>query len=292
MIPPIGRPALGDCHIHMALDGVDYKLALGRHRAAVQEGWIRARLTDYASAGVRFLRDGGDALGVANRAKTLAAEYGVDYREPGFPICRKGRYGGFIGRAFSDFAEYRALVGEAAALGADFIKIMISGLIDFNRFGAITSEPLAPAEIADMIAFAHDRGLAVMAHANGARTVSAALDAGVDSVEHGAYMDADCLAQLAESGAVWTPTLSTIGNLIGCGRHPDEILRRILRLQSDNVRACLALGGTVAAGSDSGAHLVPHAQGLRDEIALLLAAGATEASLARAEERVRARFHR
>ena len=273
----------------MVLDGSDFRVALNRHREGAQDGWIRERLTEYAAGGVRFLRDGGDALGAARRAKVLAPEYASTIASRAFPSAGS-RYGGFIGRAFSDFAEYRALVDEAIALGADFIKIMISGLIDFNRFGAITSEPLAPAEIADMIAFAHDRGLAVMAHANGARTVSAALDAGVDSVEHGAYMDADCLAQLAESGAVWTPTLSTIGNLIGCGRHPDEILRRILRLQSDNVRACLALGGTVAAGSDSGAHLVPHAQGLRDEIALLLKAGATMESLRAAEVRISERF--
>lgn len=284
--------ALGDCHIHMVLDGSDFRVALNRHREGAQDGWIRERLTEYAAGGVRFLRDGGDALGAARRAKILAPEYGIDYREPGFPICRKGRYGGFIGRTFSDFAEYRALVDEAIALGADFIKIMISGLIDFNQFGALTSTPLDRAEIADMIAYAHDRGMAVMAHANGARTVRDALDAGVDSVEHGAYMDAECVAQLAASGTVWVPTLATIGNLIGCGRHPNGILRQILEFQSDNVRKCIAMGGTVAAGSDSGAHCVPQAKGRRDEIALLLKAGATMESLRAAEVRISERFRR
>ena len=56
---------LGDCHIHMVLDGVDYRRALGMHRSHVQDEWIRARLADYACAGVTFLRDGGDKLGVA-----------------------------------------------------------------------------------------------------------------------------------------------------------------------------------------------------------------------------------
>ena len=80
---------LGDCHIHMALDSVDFRRALGMHRDGVQDGWIRARLADYAADGVRFLRDGGDKLGVADRARALAAEYSIDYRSPGFPSAAR-----------------------------------------------------------------------------------------------------------------------------------------------------------------------------------------------------------
>ena len=281
---------LGDCHIHMVLDGVDYRRALGRHRAQVQEDWIRDRLSEYARAGVRFLRDGGDALGAAKRAGELAPEYGIVYRTPLYPICRKGRYGEFIGRSFSDFGEYCALVDEVVKGGGNFVKIMISGLMDFNRFGVITSIPLDRAEIADMISYAHDRGMAVMAHANGAQTIRDALDAGVDSVEHGAYMDDECVAQLAESGAVWVPTLVTIGNLIGCGRYPDEVLRPLLAFQMKNVRACAERGGIIAAGSDSGAYLVPHVQGIRDELALLKQAGIDEKMLLAGEKRIREIF--
>lgn len=281
---------LGDCHIHMVLDGVDYRRALARHRPQAQDEWIRDRLSEYARAGVRFLRDGGDALGAAKRASELAPEYGIVYRTPLYPICRKGRYGEFIGRSFSDFVEYRVLVDEVVENGGNFIKIMISGLMDFNRFGVITSIPLERAEIADMIAYAHDRGMAVMAHANGAQTIRDALDAGVDSIEHGAYMDDECVSQLAESGAVWVPTLVTIGNLIGCGRYPDEVLRPLLALQMKNVRTCAEHGGTIAAGSDSGAYLVPHVQGIRDELALLKQAGIDEKMLLAGEKRIREIF--
>lgn len=284
----------GDCHVHMALDGEDFRRALGRHREQVQDDWIRARLRDYAKAGVGYLRDGGDKLGVARRAAQLAPEYGVEYRTPCFPICRKGRYGAFIGRTYEDFDGYRALVDEAISGGADFIKLMISGLMNFDHFGEITSQPLDRGEIADLIACAHDHGLAVMAHANGAQTVSAALDAGVDSIEHGAYMDAECVSQLAESGAVWTPTLATIGNLIGCGRYPDDVLRPLLALQMENVAECVRQGGTVAAGSDAGAYLVPHCKGIADEVALLRYAigESADAELVRAESEVRRRFRR
>lgn len=281
---------LGDCHIHMVLDGVDYKKALGMHREAVREDWIRARLEEYAAAGVTFLRDGGDKLGVCRRAAELAPEYGIEYCTPVFPICKVGRYGSFIGRAFEDFEQYRGLVDEAIHQGAHFVKIMISGLMDFDHFGRITSIPLSREEIHDMIAFAHDRGLAVMAHANGAQTIRDALDAGVDSIEHGAYMDAECVSQLAQSGAVWTPTLVTIGNLIGCGRYPDGVLEPLLKLQMDNVAAFHRQGGILAAGSDAGAYRVLHVQGLRDEIALLRSILGSEAPLEQGERAIRARF--
>jgi len=285
---------LGDCHIHMILDGVYYRDAIDAHRGHVRDDLIRASLTDYARAGVRYLRDGGDAFGVCQRAKVLASEYGIEYRIPCFPICLKGRYGSFIGRTFETMADYRALVAEVADNGGDFIKIMISGLMDFNRYGVVTSTPLSARQIREMIAIAHGEGFSVMAHANGAETIRAALEAGVDSIEHGAYMDGDTVRAMAQSDAVWVPTLSTVGNLIGNGRYPDTVLRRILDGQLRNIAECARQGGTIALGSDAGAYCVFHAQAVKDEYAWLrgaLGAG-TEAVLTAGEAEVRRRFRR
>lgn len=281
---------LGDCHMHMVLDGVDWRAAMNQHKEQVCEKWVRDTLQKYADAGITYLRDGGDKYGAAKRASELASEYGIEYVTPITPICRKGRYGMFIGRAFEDFAEYKALVDAVIREGADFIKIMISGLMDFDHFGAITSEPLTRQEIFDMIAYAHDQGMAVMAHANGAQTIRNALDAGVDSIEHGAYMDAECVAQLAESGKVWTPTAVTIGNLIGCGRYPDEVLKPLLELHLSNVHDCMRQGGRVAVGSDAGAYMVPHIKGLDDETELLNSAGLTDVHMEKAENYIRNTF--
>ena len=96
---------LGDCHIHMVLDGVYYKDAISAHRGHVRDDLIREKLSDYACAGIEYLRDGGDAFGVCERARQLAPEYGIEYRIPVFPLCLKGRYGGFIGRPFETMAE-------------------------------------------------------------------------------------------------------------------------------------------------------------------------------------------
>ena len=282
----------GDCHIHMALDGGPWRAALARHENGADEAAVRAVLADYRARGITFLRDGGDRWGAGLLAAKLAPEYGIAYLAPAYPIYKNGRYGSFIGRGFDDFAGYRALVQNTRALGGSFVKIMISELMDFTRYGRLTSRPLSAGEIRDMIALAHDEGFAVMAHANGDETVAAALAAGVDSVEHGAYLREETLCRLAESEAVWVPTLVTIGNLIGDGRYPDAVLKPLLETQMENVREAAARGAKIAAGSDAGAYRVPHGRGTLDEYALLqkaLGSGA-ERVLAEGLAEIRRRF--
>ena len=258
-----------DCHIHMALDGGYWKDALARHKDAPDEAFIRRTLETYKTLGFTYLRDGGDRWNAGKRASELAGEYGMTYRTPCFPIYRKGHYGSFIGRGFETIDDFRALVAEVKKSGGHFIKLMISGLMDFSQYGVLTGEPLPPDLIRDMIACAHDEGFSVMAHANGDEAVRAALAGGVDSIEHGAYLTDETLCQLAESGAVWVPTLVTIGNLIGCGRFPDTVLTPLLAYQMNAVKKAAALGARIACGSDAGAYRVLHGQGGLDEQALL-----------------------
>ena len=256
-----------DCHIHMVLDGLDWKAAIAAHLEGPRETLIRARLEDYRRLGFGYLRDGGDRWGVGQRARALAGAYGIRYRTPLAPLCRAGHYGGFIGRKYESLREFSAIVAGLRREGADFVKVMLSGLMDFDRFGVLTEEGLPPEEIRELVHIAHQEGFAVMAHANGARTVEAAAAAGVDSVEHGAYLDADALQAMAENGTVWVPTLSTIGNLRGRGRFREEAVEAILDSALENVRRFAALGGLLAPGTDAGAWAVPH--GSLTEYALL-----------------------
>ena len=249
---------LYDCHMHMVLDGVDWKAAIHRHDNAIQEDYIRTILARYQALGFGYLRDGGDRWGIGAKAREFAPEYGITYRTPLANLCKKGRYGGFIGKTYENFREYAALVRQQRAEGADFIKIMISGLMDFDRFGVLTEGGLPEDDIRELIHIAHEEGFSVMAHANGARTVEAAARAGVDSVEHGAYLDTDALLAMKENGTVWVPTLSTVGNLRGKGRFDEEAVQAILASALHNVRSFAAMGGLLAAGTDAGAWAVPH----------------------------------
>ncbi len=287
-----GNAMLGDCHIHMILDGVYYRAAIDHQKLQPDEELIGKRLADYASRGITYLRDGGDAWGVGLLASQMAGDYGIVYRTPVFNICRKNHYGCFLGRGFSDFSEYRALVKEVKDRGGHFIKIMVSGIMDFNCFGAITDRPCSFELCRDMVHYAHDLGFAVMAHANGTEAVTNALRAGVDSVEHGAYLDQPTLQMLAQSDAVWVPTLAPTANLRGMGRFPDAVLEPLLRLQQENISYAARLGAKIALGTDAGAYGVYHGQSVQEEYELLhrCLGGQTDAILMTGEQEIRKRF--
>ncbi len=277
-----------DCHMHMVLDGAYWKSAIGRHSAGPELSFIRRQLAVYRDRGFTYLRDGGDRWGVGAAARTLAPEYGITYRTPLAPLCRAGHYGSFIGTAYTDLSDYARLVREQKTAGADFIKIMISGLMDFDRFGVLTEPGLPGEEITQLVSIAHAEGMAVMAHANGAAVMEAAANAGVDSIEHGAYPDDPALHAMAENGTVWVPTLATVGNLRGKGRYDETAVEKILECAMENVARFAAMGGILAPGTDAGAWAVPH--GGCDEYALLMQAGLSREQIDKGAATVMERF--
>ena len=277
-----------DCHIHMVLDGENWKTAIQRHENGPDRQWVRGILERYANAGYDYLRDGGDRWGVGAAARSLAGEYGIRYRTPLAPLYHKGHYGGFIGVGFENVREYRELVCKNRE--KDFVKIMISGLMDFDRFGVLTQSGLEVGEIRELVHIAHEEGYAVMAHANGAEVVRAAAEAGVDSVEHGAYLDGEALHAMAENGTVWVPTLSAIGNLRGTGRFDETAVEQILESAMENAAKFAAMGGLVAEGSDAGAWAVPHAAGTERTLLTQALGENVEEVLRRGGERIREKF--
>lgn len=282
----------GECHAHVIMDGVNYKAAVARHRDGVCIEEVRRHLRAYQEAGITFVRDGGDAKEVSKLAKELAPEYGITYITPVFAIHKRGHYGGIVGHPFDTWEEYRGLIRRAKEEGADFIKIMVSGILDFAHAGTLTEEGLTREEIRTMIGLAHDAGMAVMAHCNGDRTCRDTLEAGVDSLEHGFFMEEETLRLLAERGIPWFPTFAPVGNLLGCGRFPDEEVERNLRMQTERVRKAAAFHALVGLGSDAGAYLVPHGQGTQDEHRYLRQAGVPEQTLEQAEVYVQNTFRR
>ena len=280
---------LGECHGHVIMDGKNYKEAVALHKDGVVETVIHGCFQKYREAGITFFRDGGDSYGVSMRAKEIATRYGITYLTPMFAIHKKGHYGGIVGHSFEDLKEYHQLVKVAKALGADFIKIMISGLIDFSQYGVLSEEGLEPELIGEMISIAHGEGLAVMAHCNGARTMEAAACAGVDSIEHGAYSDEQALRCMVENGVIWTPTVSPIGNLKGGERFDDEITEKITIHHLEMIRRFAELGGHIALGSDAGAWRVPHVKGLKTELQYLTPI-VSESHLANTERMIREKF--
>lgn len=255
----------------MLFDGIQWRAAMERHRVAPDEAFVRRTLETYQSRGFTYLRDGGDRWGAGACARKLAPEYGIRYVTPLAPLCAAGHYGSFIGVCYEDLRQYAKLVVKHKDEGADFIKIMVSGIMDFDRFGVLSEEGLPPEDIRQLVHIAHEEGMAVMAHCNGARTLEATAAAGADSIEHGAYGDRDSLAAMAEAKTVWVPTFSTVANLRGKGRHDESALAAIYENFVENMQCFSAMGGRIASGSDAGAWQVTH--GCDTEDGLLAACG-------------------
>jgi imidazolonepropionase-like amidohydrolase len=276
--------------MHMILDGYEWKAAIARHAEKTDDTWIRQQIEGYYKQGYTYLRDGGDRWGAGKRAREIAGEYGITYRTPLANLCKAGHYGSFIGKKYENFREYRDLIVQQREEGADFVKIMISGLMDFDRFGRLTEEGLPAEEIWELIHIAHEEGFAVMAHCNGARTAEAAAAAGLDSLEHGAYLDKDALQAMADTGTVWVPTLSAVGNLRGKGRFNEDAVQKILDSALENLREFSAMGGLIAPGSDAGAWAVPHGCMTEENLLKLALEENTEAILEAGTRKIKEKF--
>ncbi|MBR5976482.1 MAG: Xaa-Pro dipeptidase [Clostridia bacterium] len=229
-----------DLHVHLALPEKE-----------LTDGQIKEKLSRFKDAGVTFLRDGGDAYGVSLRAKSIAEELGIDYRTPVFAIYKEGRYGSFLGKSFGTFDEYKALVDEAEASGADFIKLILSGVVDLKS-GENDFEPFFTSEeVSSMVGYAHGKGFSVMAHVNGAENIKMALSAGVDTIEHGYFMDEQCADMLASSDVVWVPTIAAVAAFVGNKEYDQAALAKILADHAKMIKKVWYIGGMIGLGTDN-----------------------------------------
>lgn len=281
-----------ECHGHIFMNGADYREGMAAHKNGPDLALIRAHLAACRDAGITYFRDGGDALGVSLAAREMAAEFGIRYVTPAFAIHRKGRYGGIVGFAYETMEEYRQLLRRARREGADFIKLMFSGILYFDVYGRLSCPPLPAEEIRALVDMAHGEGFAVMAHVNGPEALHAALEAGTDSIEHGYFMDEADLPLLAEGRTIWVPTMAAIAPFAGRPGCSAAVVEETLRRQGALLRRAAALGALIATGSDSGAVGVPHGAGIHTEEALLTQSigDCSAAVLERGNRALQARF--
>ena len=136
----------GEAHMHIFMNGTDYKKAVADQKNGVCDRVIHAHLAEYRKRGITWLREGGDIYGTSKRTMELAPAYGITYRTPIFAIHKKGHYGAIVGRGYETMQEYRELIGDLRRQGGHFVKIMISGIMDFTH-GGLTEPSLADGSV-------------------------------------------------------------------------------------------------------------------------------------------------
>jgi len=261
------------------LDATSYSQAAALHKNGVDKAFVRRNLETLASGGVVFFRDAGDKFGATIYAKEIAHEYGIEYVTPTFAIHMHGRYGGLVGRSFKTLSDYENLIASAKSSGADYIKLMMSGIMTFAHTGELSCPPLSAQEIKQLVHVTHGMGLRVMAHVNGSSTIKAALLAGTDSIEHGYFIDDECIELLVKAKVIWVPTLAPVAAFSASGTDQGKVAAAILENHMASVGKAFSAGAYVASGSDSGAYGVPHAAGLITECELLQRASGIEKPL-------------
>ncbi len=179
-------------------------------------------------------------------------------------------------------AECRAAVRYQIKYGADVIKFMPSGGV-LSLADPVDAPELSQEEMNAIVEEAHAWGRKVAAHCHGDRAARMAIQAGVDSIEHGSFLTPETLTLMRDKGVYLVPTLLA-GQTVGekAASFPPAIAAKARAANAaitQMFRNALKIGVKVALGTDSA--VSPHGQNAR-EFGLMVANGMTPAAALRA----------
>ena len=254
-------PGLMNMHVHLGLvlpgrqgaelaNETDAELALrmaGNARASLLSGTITVRMTGsprHADFALRRAIDRGEVDGPRIfTAGELVAVTG-------------GHGSGRAGAGNDGPDEFRKATREEIFLGADWIKIAISGGIA-DMHGDIAASTMTREEMEAVIDTAHRHGIKVTAHSGSPIATNEAIDLGLDCVEHGYFLTPEVLHKMKEKG-VWLvptivvsqPTVMPFFQKIGS---PDWYLARVASVGKQHwatLQAAIQIGVKIALGTD------------------------------------------
>ncbi len=282
-------PGLTDAHTHLFLEGgetnPEKRSAHLKLSAENQLTLASARLKRMVALGITGVREAGDKAGVGLelQARYRSAGKGVmPYVDaPGAAINHQKHYGSFMARPIEEYGSPESTVAARIADGAHRIKLLATGIIDFEK-GTVTAKPQMPAEeLAAFVAASHDQGKHTMVHCSGNGGVENCISARVDTIEHGYFIDDDQLARIRDTDMIWVPTFAPVQfqvdqpEHIGWSEQVCTNLQRIVDGHSRSLVKAQELGVRVVAGSDAGSHCVAHGWGFLRELELMQVAGLT-----------------
>lgn len=265
-------PGLIDCHVHpflaeanlSKLGEVPPTLMTARAtrilKRMLDRGFTTIRDAAGADWGIRqAVADGviaGPRMFIAGRALSQTGGHG-DFRSrtQRDDVCHCQHALSFTARIADGIDDVRKAVREELRLGADQIKIMVSGGAS-SPHDPLDKRQYSPGEISTIVEEAARRGTYVMAHAYGADAIKVALECGVRTIEHGNMIDAAVAQFAAERGAYVVPTLITYEVLTESAEGEgwsEDMLAKLEQVRSaglNAIRICREAGVSLGFGTD------------------------------------------
>ena len=256
-------PGLIDCHVHLVWDGspdpASMIRGLSESRIAL---WAYRNAVKTLDCGITTVRDlgspGHTVLDVAHMVKT-GTLVGPNIVCAGPALCMTGGHGHYMSHEVDGVEQLRAAARWVMREGADLVKVMASGGI-YTEGEKVGSPQYTVEEMKAAVEEAHKRERHVAAHAEGLAGIRNALDAGVDTIEHGIFADEDCLRRMKGKGIPVIPTMAVMRRLASDPRIPafaQEKARPVTDAHIAMLRRAVKLGVMVATGTDAGSPCSP-----------------------------------
>lgn len=223
-------------------------------------------------SGITTARDVGAPQGVSIEL-ALAARAGEicapNIRAAGTWIAHAGTYVPFA-RHFGDAHELRDAIKAEIETGADLIKVALSGWNEGARPQGVPDVPFDEKLLAVAVEEAHRAGFKIACHANDPTSCHIAAHAGVDSLEHGMFLEPGDLEAMAENKAYLVPTMSVWDAMLYYARAvdwPEARKKRAEDLRQGSraaVQAAVRAGVPIALGTDAGGGAARHGRIARE----------------------------
>jgi imidazolonepropionase-like amidohydrolase len=286
-------PGLIDCHVHLAVnqESIQQRLltppslntaqALANARTTLEAGFTTVRDAGFTPRGVKMAIERGMFPGPRMRiAVTPLSQTGGhgDSMTPSGVSIWPGDSERPLGVA-DGIENVRRVTREVVRAGADQIKVMTSGGV-MSPNDEPTATGFSPEEIAAIVYEAHAAGKTVMAHAQATQGIKNAVLAGIESIEHGIFLDEDICREMKKRGTYLVATLiAPLWVLRRAEKDPSSIPPYALRKAKEVVevhkrafRMAAELGVKIAMGTDTG--VGPHGTNA-EEIAVMVENGLT-----------------
>jgi len=271
-------PGFIDAHIHICMDGsADPMTASLTESPTITALKAAESARRTLMAGITTVRDMGGKDGIDFGLRQAIASGlipGPRMLVSGQLICMTGGHGWQVGLEADGPDEVRRAAREQIKAGADIVKLMATG-------GVLTpavepgSEQFTEAELHAGVEEAHKAGKKTATHAMGTRGIKNALRAGIDSIEHGVYLDDETVSMMIERNIPLIPTISALYNIETRGVEagiPAFAVEKTLMVKPfhlESIRMAREAGISVAAGTDAGTPFNRHGENL-GEIKLLV----------------------